>query len=115
MQLPGAGSVPGRHSAAAVLQPQLPQVTKLRRHRRGDRARDHARLRRQGPPVRQGRQHGAVVERQHDPDVPAARPVHGRPVLALPRRRGGHVHERAHDAGREYRRQRRPEAGVQGA
>ena len=42
-----------RHLAAAVLQPALPQVAQLRRHRGRHRSRDHPRLRRQrsGHPI----------------------------------------------------------------
>ena len=55
-------SVSCRHPAAIILLATLPEVAKLRRHRSRDRARDDARLRRQGTAVRQARQPQAVVE-----------------------------------------------------
>ena len=47
--------VPGRHPAAAVLRSEGRRRRELRRHRRGDRPRNDARLRRPGPAVRRGR------------------------------------------------------------
>ena len=46
---------PGWHSAAAVLRSEAGRRRQLRRHRRSDRSRDHARLRRPGPPLRRRR------------------------------------------------------------
>ncbi len=54
--------LPGRHSPAAVLQPRCRRRGQLRRHRRGDRPRDDPRIRRSGPPVRQGGQHEQLVD-----------------------------------------------------
>ena len=55
--------VPRGHSAAAVLRSIAGRRGELRIDRRGDRPRDDARLRRSGPPVRQGRQPRRLVDR----------------------------------------------------
>lgn len=75
------------------------QIIELRRHRRGDWPRDHARLRRQGTPVRQGWQHEAMVEQRDRATIPPASPVRHRPVLELRTRRHQDQRERTHDTG----------------
>ena len=53
---------PGRHSAAAVFRFQDRPCGKLRRHRRGDRTRDDARIRRPGVKIRRPRQPAGVAD-----------------------------------------------------
>jgi hypothetical protein len=59
-----SNSVSSWHTAAALLPQILPAMSELRGHRRRHRARDHPRLRRQGPPLRQVRESPSVVERK---------------------------------------------------
>ena len=54
--------LPGRHPAAAVLQPRRRPGRELRRHRRRDRPRDRARLRRPGRAVRRAGQPRRLVD-----------------------------------------------------
>ena len=55
-----------------------------------------------------------MVEQRDDQGVPRARPVHRRSVLEVQGTGGRPVRRRPHDPGREHRRQRRPQAVVQG-
>ena len=53
--------VSGGDPAASAFRPKRGPGDQLRRHRRGDRPRDHARLRRPGPQVRRRREHERLV------------------------------------------------------
>ena len=104
--------LPGRHPAAAVLRSQGRPGDQLRRHRRGDRPRDHPRLRRPGPQVRRRRASSPTGGRRRGrrqvqgPDRPAGRAVLG--LRAAARR----ARQRRPDHGREHRRPGRPAAGA---
>ena len=63
---------PAGHPAAAVLRSQRRHGGQLRRHRRGDRPRDHPRLRRPGPQVRRRRRARRLVDSLRTP--PGSRP-----------------------------------------
>ena len=79
--------VPGRDPAAAVLRPRRRRRGQLRRHRRGDRARDRPRLRRPGQQVRRRRRHDRLVGRRRPGRVRPPRQGAHRPVLRrCPRR-----------------------------
>ena len=80
--------LPGRHPAAAVLQPGGGQAGQLRRHRHGHGPRADARLRRRGAAVRrQGQPARLVVAGPVGKEFDDARAVRGRSVQRLRRRR----------------------------
>ena len=96
---------------AGILQPpffdkKLDDAVNYGRHRRGDRPRAHARLRRSGPQVRSAGQSERLVDAgrtaRSSRSAPAASPMN----TELRRRRRREA-ERQADAGREHRRQRR--------
>ena len=96
---------------AAILEPTFFDGGQLRRHRRGDRPRDHPRLRQPWLAVRCARAAARLVDdlgqdALHRCHRPADRPV--RRLQALPRRFG----ERGADTGREHRRRGGPFGGL---
>ena len=107
--------VPGRDPAAAVLRPRRRRRGQLRRHRRGDRARDRPRLRRPGQQVRRRRRHDRLVGGRRPRGVRPPRPGAHRPVLgAVPREPARPQGQRRADRRREHRRPRRPHHRAQG-
>ena len=80
--------VPGRDPAAAVLRPQGRRRAQLRRHRRGDRPRDDARLRRPGQPLRAHGQLRELVDEGRCREVHGADRQAGRAVRRLYRGAG---------------------------
>ena len=103
--------VPGRHPAAAVLRSRSRPGLELRRHRRGHRPRDAARLRRPGQPVRRRGQQQQLVDRSRPEEIPGSHRQAGRAVRRL---RGGRqpARQRTADPGREHRRPRWLERGL---
>ena len=82
---PERDRVPRRHPAAAVLRPEGRRRGELRRHRHGDRPRDHARLRRPGPPLRCRGQPSRMVDAGRPQALRGARPGHRHAVRRLRR------------------------------
>ena len=78
----------------------------LRRHRRRDRTRTDARLRRSGPPVRCERQSARLVDAGRPQGFRRAHPVRRRRVLRL-RAATGNAYQRQAHSGRKRSRQRR--------
>ena len=103
--------VPGRHPPAAVLRPRDRRPGQLRRHRRRDRPRVHARLRRPGEQVRRRRKPRELVDGRRPQGVRRAHGVHREAVRRLRDRQGPGERrrppQRPPDARREHRRQRR--------
>src|SRR6185312_4496386 len=101
--------------AAAVLRPRRRRRGQLRRHRRGDRARDRPRLRRPGQQVRRRRRHDRLVGGRRPGRVRPPRQGAHRPVLgAVPRGPARPQGQRRADRRREHRRPRRPHDRAQG-
>ena len=75
--------LPRRDPAAAVLRRGRRRRHELRRHRRGHRPRDDARLRRPGPPIRRAGPPARLVDRGRPRGVRAARADAGRAVRRL--------------------------------
>src|SRR5439155_21948160 len=103
-----------RHSPAAVLRFFARRRGQLRRNRRGHRPRDHARLRRPGPPLRRRRQPRGVVDARGCRAVPGAREETRGAVLRL-RAAARSESERRADSRREHRRSRRREPRLRSA
>ena len=95
--------LPRGDHAAAVLRSDGGRRGQLRRHGRGDRARDHPRLRRPGPPVRRAGQPQRMVDAGGREGVQRARRRRAGAVRRL-RRDRHHQGERQAHAGREHRR-----------
>ncbi|MCE9573293.1 MAG: hypothetical protein K8W52_09060 [Deltaproteobacteria bacterium] len=108
---PERHGVPGRHPAAAVLQPGRVGGREPRRHGHGRRPRADPRLRRSGRAVRRRRQSQDLVGERDRGQVQGQDPVRRRPVQRL---RGGARREaqRRQHPGREHRRHRWRQAGV---
>ena len=73
-----ADSFTCRHPSTAFLSPAIPARLELRRHRRGDRSRDHARIRRPRPTVWCQRQSAALVARRSSLQLSNPNTVHYR-------------------------------------
>ena len=109
---------------AGILQPPFfdrgdRRPGELRRHRRRDRPRVHARLRRPGQQVRRPGQPRELVDGRRPEGVPGAHRVHREAVRGLRagegRRERRRAPQRQADARREHGRQRRPARRLRGA
>jgi len=107
--------VPGRDSAAALLRSECGSRGELRRHRRGDRTRDHPRIRRPGTQVRRRRHAARLVGRGRRREVRSAGFEVRRAVRVVPVPTAARPsHHRQADHGREHRRPRRNPARARG-
>ena len=109
--VPQRDRVPGRHPAAAGLRRERNRCGELRRHRRGDRPRDFARLRRRRFAVRRHRRAQQLVDRTGQTEIHGARAVRGQSVRQL-FHRTEHPPQRQARARRIDRRSRRREDRV---
>ncbi len=100
--------LPGRDPAAAVLRSERRPGGQLRRHRRGDRPRDHPRLRRPGPQVRRRRHAARLVDAEDATPSSRRRPTQLGAQYDAFEPAAGRARQRQADDGREHRRPRRP-------
>src|SRR5437773_4068015 len=98
-------------AAAALVRPENGRCAQLRQHRRHDRPRADARVRRRGAPLRRARQSQGLVDGEGREGVQRSRAVHRRPVRAVHDRRR-HPDQQQADRRRGHRRPGRPRARV---